>query len=95
MLEFSLCLLMISLWGLLAIRKNLISIIITLELLLLSSIINLITFSILHDVITGQLYALIVFAIAGAESAIGLAIVVVMYRLRTDISLGVIANLKG
>jgi len=95
LLHLSIALLIISLWGLFVIRKNLISVLIALELLLLSASLNYIFFSIFLDDILGQVFALLILAVAGAESAIGLAIVVIFYRLKSDISLDIISSLKG
>lgn len=95
LLHLSLALLVASLWGVFVIRKNLISILIALELLLLSASLNFVFFSVFLDDIVGQIFALLILAVAGAESAIGLAIVVIFYRLKSDISIDMISALKG
>lgn len=94
-LFFSLCLFIISLWGLFVVRKSLILILISLELLLLSVSLNFIFFSKHLDDIFGQIIALFILAVAGSESALGLALLISFYRLRSDISLDLISNLKG
>jgi len=85
----------ISLWGLFVIRKNLIVVIIALELLALSVSLPFAFFSYYLDDIVGQVFSLFIIAVVGAESAIGLAIVLSYYRLQADISLDLIAELKG
>jgi NADH-quinone oxidoreductase subunit K len=77
------------------VRKNLILILISIELLLLSVSLNFIFFSKYLDDILGQITALIILSVAGSESALGLALLVSFYRLRSDISLDLINNLKG
>lgn len=76
-------------------RKHIINILISLELLLLSTNINFIVFSCFLDDLLGQLYALIVLTVAAAESSIGLAIVTVYYRLRGGIAIDLVKLLKG
>jgi len=95
LLHFSLALFIASIWGIVVIRKNLISILIAIELLLLSASLNFIFFSVMLDDILGQVFALLILSVAGAESAIGLAIVVIFYRLKADISIDMISSLKG
>jgi len=95
LLHFSLALFIASIWGIIVIRKNLISILIAIELLLLSASLNFILFSVMLDDILGQVFALLILSVAGAESAIGLAIVVIFYRLKADISIDMISSLKG
>jgi len=95
LLHFSLALFIASIWGIIVIRKNLISILIAIELLFLSASLNFIFFSVMLDDILGQVFALLILSVAGAESAIGLAIVVIFYRLKADISIDMISSLKG
>jgi len=95
LLSFSFSLLIAAFWGILVIRKNLIVILIALELMLLSISFNFLVFSIHLDDIFGQISALLVLAVAGSESAVGLAILVAYYRLKSDISVDIISSLKG
>jgi len=81
--------------GMFLFRKHIINILIALELLLLSININFVAFSVFLDDNLGQIYALLILTIAAAESSIGLAIVVVYYRLRGGISIDLINLLKG
>ena len=85
----------IGICGIFAIPQNIIIILISLELILLSININFIIFSIYLDDISGQIYSLFILTVAAAESSIGLAIVVIYYRLRGVISLDYINSLKG
>jgi NADH-quinone oxidoreductase subunit K len=91
----SVILFFIGLCGIFVIPQNIIIILISLELILLSINLNFIMFSIYLDDISGQIYALFILTVAAAESAIGLALVVIYYRLRGIISLDYINNLKG
>lgn len=65
------------------------------ELVLLSINLNFILFSVYLDDFYGQIFSLFVLTIAAAESAIGLAILILYYRLRGKISINQIATLKG
>jgi NADH-quinone oxidoreductase subunit K len=67
----------------------------SIELMLLAVNINFIIFSIYLDDIMGQLFALFVLTVAAGESAIGLALLVVYYRLRGIISINFVNSLKG
>ena len=76
-------------------RKNIIVILMSIELILLSVNINLVAFSTQLNDITGQVFALFVLTVAAAESAIGLAILVVFFRNRGSIAVEDINALKG
>ena len=76
-------------------RKNLIVILMAIELILLSVNLNLVAFSAFHHDLVGQVFALIVLTVAAAEAAIGLAIVVVYFRNRGTIDVAEIDLLKG
>jgi len=81
--------------GMFLFRKHLINILISLELILLSINLNFIIFSSHLDDILGQIYCLVILTIAAAESSIGLAILIIYYRLRGGISVDLINLLKG
>lgn len=81
--------------GIFLFRKHLINILIALELILLSINLNFIIFSCYLDDILGQIYCLIVLTVAAAESSIGLALLIIYYRLRGGISIDLINLLKG
>src|SRR5262252_3458639 len=76
-------------------RKNVIVILMSVELILLAVNVNLVAFSsFLHDLV-GQVFALLVLTVAAAESAIGLAILVVFFRNRGSIAVEDINLMKG
>jgi len=76
-------------------RKNVIIILMSIELILLAVNINLVAFSAFLGDIVGQVYALIVLTVAAAEAAIGLSILVVFYRNRGSIAVEDINLMKG
>jgi NADH-quinone oxidoreductase subunit K len=76
-------------------RKNVIIIMMSIELMLLAVNINMVAFSsFLHDLV-GQVFAMFILTVAAAEAAIGLAIVVVFFRNRGSIAVEEISQLKG
>ena len=76
-------------------RKNIIVILMCIELILLAVNINLVSFSIFLNDLSGQIFTLFVLTVAAAESAIGLAIIVAYYRNAGTINVEEIKNLKG
>ncbi len=76
-------------------RKNVIVILMSIELILLSVNINFVSFSVFQGNLTGQIFALLVLTVAAAEAAIGLAILVVFYRNRGSIAVEDINAMKG
>jgi NADH-quinone oxidoreductase subunit K len=76
-------------------RRNVIIILMSIELMLLAVNINLVAFSAYLNDITGQIYALIVLTVAAAEAAIGLAIIVVYFRNRGSIAVDDINSMRG
>ena len=85
----------IGLVGIFLNRKNIIIILMSIELILLAVNINLVSFSIFINDLTGQIFALFILSVAAAEAAIGLAIIVVYYRNSGTIRVEEIDNLKG
>lgn len=81
--------------GLLLGRRNLISLLMSIELMLLGANINMVAFSAYLQDLVGQLFTLFILTIAAAEAAIGLAILVVYYRARTTIDVDDVAQMKG
>ena len=76
-------------------RKNIIVILMAIELILLAVNINLVAFSsFLHD-LTGQVFAMFVLTVAAGEAAIGLAILVIYFRGRGTIAVDSVDRLKG
>ena len=76
-------------------RKNVIVILMSIELILLAVNINLVAFSTHLGDLTGQVFALLVLTVAAAEAAIGLAILVVYFRNRGSIAVEDINVMKG
>ena len=76
-------------------RKNIIVILMSIELILLAVNINLVSFSIFLNDISGQIFALFILTVAAAEAAIGLAIIVVYYRTTGTIHVEEIVSLQG
>ena len=88
-------LLTIGLFGILLNRRNVIIILMSVELMLLSVNVNLIAFSTELGDLTGQIFALLILTVAAAEAAIGLAILIVFFRNRGNIEIEDINSMKG
>ena len=76
-------------------RKNVIVIMMSIELILLAVNINLVAFSSFLGDLTGQVFALFILTVAAAEAAIGLAILVTFFRNRGSIAVEDINTMKG
>ena len=76
-------------------RKNVIVILMSIELILLAVNINLVSFSIFLQDLSGQIFTLFILTVAAAEAAIGLAIIVVYYRNTGTVHVEKINSLKG
>ena len=76
-------------------RKNVIVILMSIELILLAVNINLVSFSIYLEDITGQIFTMLILTVAAAEAAIGLAIIVAYYRNKGSIRVEEINQMKG
>jgi NADH-quinone oxidoreductase subunit K len=85
----------IGLSGIMLNRKNIIVILMSIELILLAINFNFVVFSIFIDDFLGQIFAFFILTIAAAESAIGLAIYVIFFRIRGTVSIDYINLLKG
>lgn len=85
----------IGIFGIFLNRKNVIVILMSIELILLSVNINLVSFSSFLGDLTGQIFALLVLTVAAAEAAIGLAILVVYFRNRGSIAVEDVNLMKG
>lgn len=92
---FTIILFSIGAMGMFLSQQHLIIILLSLEIMLLAVNINLVLFSVLNDDIMGQIYAILILAIAAAETAIGLALVVLYYKIRGGISMDLIKLLKS
>jgi NADH-quinone oxidoreductase subunit K len=86
---------LIGLSGIFLNRKNILLLLMSIELMLLAINFNFIVFSVFLDDVLGQLFALLVLTVAAAESAIGLAILVVYYRIRGTIAIEFINLMRG
>src|SRR5450755_901041 len=86
-MNFSLILFLIGILGFVLNRKNIILMLISIEIMLLAITFLILISSLSFDDILGQTYAIYIIAIAGAESAIGLGILVAFYRLRGSIAI--------
>ncbi|WP_028464844.1 MULTISPECIES: NADH-quinone oxidoreductase subunit NuoK [Nisaea] len=85
----------LGMFGIFLNRKNVIIIMMSIELMLLAVNINLVTFSVFLNDLVGQIFALFVLTVAAAEAAIGLAILVVYFRNRGSIAVEDINLMKG
>lgn len=85
----------IAVSGLLMNRRNVINILMSIELMLLAANINFIAFSSFIADLTGQIASILIFCIAAAEAAIGLAIVVIFFRNGNSINIDDLNKLKG
>ncbi len=85
----------LGIFGIFLNRKNVIVILMSIELMLLAVNINLVAFSRFLDDLTGQVFAMFVLTVAAAEAAIGLAILVVYFRNRGSIAVEDINLMKG
>jgi len=94
-LTLSAILFTLGIFGIFLNRKNVIVILMSIELMLLAVNINFVAFSVHLGDLTGQVFALLVLTVAAAESAIGLAIIVVYFRNRGSIAVEDINMMKG
>ncbi len=85
----------ISVLGIFLNRKNIIVLLMAIELMLLAVNINFIAFSHFLDDMAGQIFVFFILTVAAAESAIGLAILVVLFRARRSINVEDLDSLKG
>tara|TARA_E500000331_G_scaffold232280_1_gene222473 strand:+ start:234 stop:545 length:312 start_codon:yes stop_codon:yes gene_type:complete len=85
----------IGIFGIFLNRKNIIIILMSIELILLSVNINLVSFSIYLENLVGQIFAMFILTVAAAEAAVGLAIIVIYYKNKGTIDVEQIDSLKG
>jgi len=86
---------LIALFGIISAPVSMVTLLVSMELLLLSTSLSFIFFSLYLDDLKGQIFAMFILAIAGAESALGLALLLSYYRLVGDISIESITSLKA
>ena len=94
-LTVSAILLVLGIFGIFLNRKNVIVILMSVELILLAVNLNFVAFSAWLNDLTGQIFAMFVLTVAAAEAAIGLAIVVIYFCNRGSIEVEDISTLKG
>jgi NADH-quinone oxidoreductase subunit K len=85
----------LGVFGIFLNRKNVIVILMSIELMLLAVNINLVSFSTHLNDLAGQVFTMFVLTVAAAEAAIGLAILVIFFRNRGSIAVEDISSLKG
>lgn len=76
-------------------RKNIISLLMSIEIMLLAVNINFVAFSSNLNDLVGQVFAIFVLTVAGAEAAIGLAILMIYFQNRRTIEIGDVSSMKG
>ena len=86
---------LLGIWGIFMNRKNILVMLMSIELMLLAVNMNFLVFSVYLDAVLGQVFALFVLTVAAAESAIGLALLVIYYRIRGTIQVEYINLIRG
>ena len=84
----------LGVFGIFLNRKNIIVILMAIELILLSVNINLVAFSVYQGNIVGQIFAMLVLTVAAAEAAVGLALIIALFRHKESLSPDVFTSLK-
>ena len=85
----------LGIWGIFLNRKNIIVMLMSIELMLLAVNCNFLIFSMYIDDVLGQVFSLFILTVAAAESSIGLALLVIYYRARGTVAVEFINLLKG
>nr|WDA66142.1 NADH dehydrogenase subunit 4L [Lithothamnion corallioides] len=93
--SISFFLFLVSVLGIFLNQKNILIMLMSLEMMFLSISFNLIFLSVYLDDIIGQIFSLLILTVAAAESSIGLAILVVYYRIRSTITVELMSLTKG
>lgn len=94
-LTLAAALFVVGIFGIFLNRKNVIVILMSIELMLLAVNINLVAFSAFLSDLTGQVFTMFVLTVAAAEASIGLAILVTFFRTRGTIAVDDVSNMKG
>nr|WP_199398838.1 NADH-quinone oxidoreductase subunit NuoK [endosymbiont of Acanthamoeba sp. UWC8] len=94
-LTLSTILFVIGVCGIFINRKSIITILMSIELMLLAVNINFVTFSVVLNDYYGQIFTIFILTVAAAEAAIGLAILVVYFRNKGDIDVESVKAMKG
>ena len=85
----------IGIFGIFLNRKNVIIILMSIELMLISVNINFVAFSVFLNDMVGQVFTMFILTVAAAEASIGLAILVCFYRLKNSILIDEASSMKG
>ncbi|MGB4191658.1 MAG: NADH-quinone oxidoreductase subunit NuoK [Rickettsiales bacterium] len=85
----------IGICGIFLNRKNIIIILMSIELMLLAVNINMVSFSVFLQDLMGQVFTIFILTVAAAEAAIGLAIIVIFYRNKNTIEVDDVSELQG
>jgi NADH-quinone oxidoreductase subunit K len=85
----------LGVWGIFLNRKNILIMLMSIELMLLAVNLNFIIFSVYLDDLLGQVFAIFILTIAAAESAIGLSILVIYSRIKGSLAVDFIHLMKG
>jgi NADH-quinone oxidoreductase subunit K len=94
-LSIAMGLFILGVWGIFLNRKNIIIMLMSIELMLLSVNLNFIIFSVYLDDLLGQVFAIFILTVAAAESAIGLSILVIYSRIKGSLAIDFIHLMKG
>ena len=94
-ITISTLLFLIGIFGLFLNQKNILVMLMSLEMIFLAISFNFIFLSVYLDDIIGQIFSLLILTVAAAESSIGLAILVVYYRIRSVITVELMSLTKG
>jgi NADH-quinone oxidoreductase subunit K len=94
-LSLGMSLFVLGVWGIFLNRKNIIIMLISIELMLLAVNLNFVIFSVYLDDLLGQIFAIFILTVAAAESAIGLSILVIYSRLKGSLVVDFIPLMKG
>ncbi|MEM3062291.1 MAG: NADH-quinone oxidoreductase subunit NuoK [Nitrososphaerota archaeon] len=92
--NLSIIIFLTALWGIVVVRMNLILMIMCIEMVIFSVSVGLISISAFFDDLFGQMFIIFLLSIAASESALGLAIVVIYYKLRGTLKFTYITTLK-
>ncbi len=85
----------IGVFGIFLNRRNVITVLMSVELMLLAVNVNMVAFSVFHSDLVGQVFSLFILTVAAAESAIGLSILVAYFRTRQSVEIEDISEMRG
>jgi NADH-quinone oxidoreductase subunit K len=94
-LSIAMGLFILGVWGIFLNRKNIIIMLMSIELMLLAVNLNFIIFSVYLDDLLGQVFVIFILTVAAAESAIGLSILVIYSRIKGSLAIDFIHLMKG